>query len=307
MSRLQMPDRPLNCTLTSNGFTLSDAPDRLGRLTPSDPDAPPTELKDQYANQGYLWLKGLLDREEVIKFRHRFFSSFGNTNLLKPGTDAAEGIFSGEAEDKRLTNKVLMEQARSAAYESFCLQPRLWQFLEPLLEGPSYLHKRKIIRHMTPGSAQATPAHYDLIYLRGGTDSVVSCWVPIGDIPLEVGGLTYLEGSDTMGREMEAEFARKSADLPPEERISAYNENMMEGGWIGRDLPSMADKFDTRWLIADYEAGDVVVHSPYMIHASLANRDPKKRIRLSTDIRFQNVRDEIDARWNSHWSLDDML
>lgn len=30
-------------------------------------------------------------------------------------------------------------------------------------------------------------------------------------------------------------------------------------------------------------------------------------IRLSTDIRYQLVRDEIDVRWNNHWSLDDML
>ncbi len=69
----------------------------------------------------------------------------------------------------------------------------------------------------------------------------------------------------------------------------------------------MAEKFNARWLVADYEAGDMVVHSPYTIHASLDNTDPEGRIRLSTDIRYQNVRDEIDARWNNHWSLEDML
>ena len=69
----------------------------------------------------------------------------------------------------------------------------------------------------------------------------------------------------------------------------------------------MAERFNARWLIADYEAGDVVLHSPYMIHAATANDDPAGRIRLSTDIRYQNVRDEIDARWANHWSLDDML
>jgi len=29
--------------------------------------------------------------------------------------------------------------------------------------------------------------------------------------------------------------------------------------------------------------------------------------RLSTDIRYQNVEDEIDVRWTNHWSLGDML
>jgi len=30
-------------------------------------------------------------------------------------------------------------------------------------------------------------------------------------------------------------------------------------------------------------------------------------MRLSTDIRFQRVSDEVDARWNNHYSMDDML
>jgi ectoine hydroxylase-related dioxygenase (phytanoyl-CoA dioxygenase family) len=76
---------------------------------------------------------------------------------------------------------------------------------------------------------------------------------------------------------------------------------------VSDDLPDLAERLDTRWLIADYEAGDVVLHSPYMIHAATSNASPDNRIRLSTDIRYQNVRDEIDARWTNHWSLDDML
>ena len=297
---------PSDQPLTSNGFTLSTSPERLGSLVPSDPATPLQTLKEQYRAQGYLWLKGFLPRDEVLEFRRRFFTAFQETGLLKVDTDPTEGIFSG-VEDKRQTNKILMEQARTAAYESFCVQPRLWGFFDTFLEGPSYLHKRKIIRYLTPGSNWATPAHYDLIYLRGGTDRVVSCWIPLGDIPLEIGGLVYLEGSDALGREMEAEFARQNAELSPEERISAYNKNMSEGGWVGKDLPAMADTFGARWLVADYEAGDVVIHSPYMIHASLDNTDAKGRIRLSTDIRYQNVRDEIDARWGEHWSLGDML
>ena len=293
--------------LTSNGYTLSNAPERLGRLEPSDPALPLADLKAQYRAQGYLWLKGFFPRNEVLDFRRRFFTAFGHTGLLKSGTDPAKGIYSGAPENKQQTNKILMEQARTAAYESFCLQPRLWRFYDAFLDGPSYLHKRKIIRYLTPGSAWATPAHYDLIYLRGGTDRVVSSWIPLGDIPLEMGGLIYLEGSDRLGREMEAEFSRQNAELSPEERISAYNKNMAEGGWVGKDLPTMADKFDARWLAADFEAGDMVLHSAYTIHASLDNTDPEGRIRLSTDIRYQNVRDEIDARWGEHWSLGDML
>ncbi len=50
-----------------------------------------------------------------------------------------------------------------------------------------------------------------------------------------------------------------------------------------------------------------MIHSPYMIHAATMNMAADGRMRLSTDIRYQQVRDEIDVRWNNHWSLDDML
>ena len=108
-------------------------------------------------------------------------------------------------------------------------------------------------------------------------------------------------------RVMEADFSRKNAGLSPEERISAYNKNMSAEGWVTKDLPSLADKLNTRWLVADYEAGDMVVHSAYMIHAATVNNDPRHRIRLSTDIRYQRMEDSIDPRWGSHWSPDDGL
>jgi hypothetical protein len=44
-----------------------------------------------------------------------------------------------------------------------------------------------------------------------------------------------------------------------------------------------------------------------MIHAATTNEVDDGTMRLSTDIRFQRVRDEVDVRWNNHWSMDDML
>ncbi|HCF85170.1 MAG TPA: dehydrogenase, partial [Ktedonobacter sp.] len=110
-----------------------------------------------------------------------------------------------------------------------------------------------------------------------------------------------------VGRQMEAEFSVKNANLPPEERINAYNRNMREGGWISTNLVEMADRFKSRWLIADYDAGDLVIHSPYMIHAATQNHDPMNRIRLSTDIRYQRTDDSIDRRWAKNWVPGDNL
>ena len=293
--------------LVSNGFTLSMAPNRLGRLVPSDASRPPAALWEEFRARGYLWLKHFLDRRAVLEFRRRFFAAFQDTGLLAPGSDPLVGIYAGGDERKELARRRLMESVRWASYEAFCLSEPIWKFYEEVLGGPVYLHKRKIIRYTTPGDPVCTGAHYDLTYLRAGTERVYTSWIPIGDIPVEMGGLVYLEGSDAWGRKTEAEFSARNASLPYEERISAYNRNMAAGGWLTKDLPSLAERLDTRWLVADYEAGDMMVHSGFMIHAATTNEAQDGRMRLSTDIRYQLVADEIDARWGKDWSLDDML
>jgi ectoine hydroxylase-related dioxygenase (phytanoyl-CoA dioxygenase family) len=293
--------------LRSNGFLLETNPERLGRLTPSDPAMGVAALRARFDADGYVWLKRFLPRADVLDFRRHFFSYFLDTGLLATGSDPGEGMYSGGETNSDLARRRLMELVRSAAYESFCMHPNIWRLLDAFVGGPSYLHKRKLIRYTKPGDASATGAHYDLTYLRGGTDKLVTVWIPIGDVPVAMGGLVYLEGSDAAGRAMEAEFAAANAHLGPDDRIRAFNKTMNDGGWISKDLPEMAERMSARWLAADYEAGDVVLHSPYMIHAATCNDDPAGRLRLSTDIRYQNVRDEIDARWANHWSLDDML
>jgi ectoine hydroxylase-related dioxygenase (phytanoyl-CoA dioxygenase family) len=296
----------LDFPLISNGYPLSMQPDRIGRLTPSASNRSNNELWQQLRAQGYLWLKGFLNPHEVLDFRRWFFTAFEKAGLLAAGSDPVKGIYSGK-EDKEAVRKLLTESVRWASYEAFCLSRPLWEFFEAGLGGPVILHKRKIMRYTKPGDANCTGAHYDLTYLRAGTDRVFTCWIPIGDIPVEMGGLVYLEGSDAWGRRMEAEYALLNAQLSPEDRINAYNRNMAEAGWITKELPSLAERLNSRWLIADYEAGDIVIHSAYMIHAATENRDPRCCIRLSTDIRYQSSSDLIDVRWNNDWSPGDKL
>jgi ectoine hydroxylase-related dioxygenase (phytanoyl-CoA dioxygenase family) len=298
-------ERTLEIPLISNGYRLSTAPERQGWLTPSDPGRPVKQLWEQFHQQGYLWLRGLLDRTDVFDFRRRYFAAFARSGLVAPGSDPRDGLYSNATVDQQAAREVLVEAVRWAAYEAFCLSKPIYRFYEEALGGAVYLHKRKLIRYTRPGEANCTGAHYDLTYLRAGTDRVYTSWIPIGDIPVEMGGLVYLEGSHAWGRQKEAEFSILNAQLPAEERLSAYNRNMTETGWLTKDLPSLAERLNTRWLCADYEAGDMLIHSAYMIHAATENRDPAGRMRLSTDIRYQLVSDQIDARWAQDWAPDD--
>jgi ectoine hydroxylase-related dioxygenase (phytanoyl-CoA dioxygenase family) len=296
-----------NQAIFASDKQLDTGSSRFGQLQASDPQEPLTQLRAKFAANGYLHLKGLLDPDRVNSFRGWVFENLNVGGLLQPGTDPVLGLANRDGFDKAMADRRLMSIVRSAKYENFCSQPALANFIDVFIGGLSYLHRRKLIRFTSPDTNVATPAHYDLVYLRGGTSNIVTAWIPIGDISVVDGGLVYLKNSHALGVQMEKDFRLKSADLSPEEQINAYNTHMTEGGWVSNNLPDMANKFDTQWLAADYQAGDVVLHSPFMIHASTNNANPDGRFRLSTDIRFQNVDDEIDARWSNHWSLDDML
>jgi ectoine hydroxylase-related dioxygenase (phytanoyl-CoA dioxygenase family) len=307
--------------LTAFKKNLSNKPNRLGKLYKSDPSEEISILRERFSQNGYLYLKGLLDKDYVISFREWVFKNLKGTGLLQENHDFKYGIamskkygqyndgdsaHSGRAQNEAV-KKMISSMVRSTKYESFCTQPLLANFIDEFIGGISYLHKRKILRHTLPKSDNSTPAHYDLIYLRAGTNNILTVWIPIGDIDIEEGGLMYLEGSHTQGVKIEKEFSIKNANLSREDQISAFNKNMTEGGWISKDFPNLAEKFNTKWLVTNYEAGDILIHSPYLIHASTNNQSSKERIRLSTDIRFQNVDDKIDIRWNNHWHEDDNL
>jgi len=293
--------------LISNDYPVVNSVDQLGRLESTLPSLPIATLREKLYADGYLWLRGFFTRAEVLAMRRRFFERMQTTGILAENVNPELGIFSGKKTATQQSNQFLMEFIRTAAYESFCLQPRLWGFYEQLLGDDVFLHKRKIVRHKIPLDPRCTDAHYDLIYLRGGADSVLSSWIPLGDIPLEMGGLVYLEKSDPIGRQLEDEYIAKSIDLSPQERISAYNKYSSSTGGIEQNLSVLVERYNSRWLVADYEAGDMVIHTGYMIHAATQNNSPENFMRLSTDIRYQRIHEQIDQRWQNDWNLDDGL
>ncbi|HEX2914287.1 MAG TPA: phytanoyl-CoA dioxygenase family protein [Chloroflexia bacterium] len=298
-----MTHRLLERPLYSNGFKLTV---ETGWLEPSSLSEPVEQLRQKYRQHGYLWLKGLLEPERVLAFREYYFSAFKDTGLLRPGSAVVDGIYSGHIEDPVMAHRIAVEIVRSEVYNQFCHSAPIVHFFENFLDGAVYLHRRKLIRYTLPGDPSCTGAHYDLTYLRGGTDRLCSMWIPVGDIPVEMGGLVYLEGSDALGRGLEDMYRADTANLPEEDRISAYKYSL-KNGWLGEDLNTLSQKYGARWLLADYQAGDVVIHSPYMIHASTTNEDRQGRMRLSTDIRYQLASDKIDTRWTQDWSPDDKL
>jgi ectoine hydroxylase-related dioxygenase (phytanoyl-CoA dioxygenase family) len=149
---------------------------------------------------------------------------------------------------------------------------------------------RRILRHFHRASRKASRAHVDFDYMDQGSDRLVTAWIPLGDCPVECGGLIYLEGSHRIPRR-ELDRLRPYTDRPGDQRP------------ISNDLARTARALGGRWLWTDYSAGDVVLHSPHTVHASLD--DVSDVMRLSADVRFRRRDATPDERWNDHWSADD--
>lgn len=54
------------------------------------------DMREQFMDQGYLWVKGLVPRSDILDFRRKYFEFMKPTGVLKEGTDPIEGIYCGE-------------------------------------------------------------------------------------------------------------------------------------------------------------------------------------------------------------------
>jgi len=308
-------------------------PGQFAELKPTALDTPIEEARRRYDEDGYLFVKGLLPREDVLKAREEYFNLLAPSGVLKPDSQPVEGIFdsskdrldfpgigagstdsngrpSGAHPEVAALFVDLALQAHTAPWykDDFCQHPALRNYIAKLTGWGDNTKgiRRTLLRNNTPGN-KAIGVHYDQIFLRYGEDTAVTAWVPMGDISRQGGGLIYLERGHTLGTELEADFTKKAkaAGLSDEEAKNAFNQNMMSGGLLADGPAAFGKQHNRRWLLTAYEAGDVVLHNAYAIHASTINHDPEGRIRLGTDLRFVNQSRPWDTRWANDYSFND--
>ena len=249
--------------------------------------------REQFARDGYLLVRSALPRERVLALRQAYFELF-DRSMLKDG-DARRGEFSGQLPEGLPAHGRPGHPAhrfvRSPEFAEFRATAVFAQMAQVVLGGPVALIQRTPLRHFICGSNSASRPHLDRTYLDGERDASVTIWIPLGDCPIEAGGLLYLEGS------------HNDPTIEGMARASGPTDRMSDRRPLTHDLKWLADVTGRRWLGVDFEAGDVVLHSPDIVHASTDPQIPL--MRLSTDIRFQRAGTHADARWRADWSADD--
>jgi hypothetical protein len=279
--------------LKSNSAKIPFDSRYFGGLVPTPwRDLSTQNLRQVFAAQGYLFLKGYLDRGEVLSVRQKYFAQFPRS-LFKPGSLPEQGIFSGAVPSDLPPHGVEGHPAhafvRSSDFRRFADSERIRLMAEYLLQRPARRLRRTPLRHFMNGRNVASRAHIDFSYLDEGSSDLVTVWIPIGDCPLRSGGLIYLEGSQLI------DIAALRGLLT--------NDRVHDQRPLTHELRQLAEVTGRRWLWADFEASDLVVHSPFIVHASVNSEIDL--MRLSTDIRYAPLDVPIDPRWAYDWSASD--
>ena len=285
-------------TLYFRGQPIDCSPQAFGLLRPSDEVlSDPSELRQRFAEDGYLYIPKLLNRDDLLAARQTILERLADLGYLDPDYSVSAGVAKPEfnktfmpelAQDNQALMKVLYSGPMITFYEHF-------------LGGPILHFDYTWFRAKTAGPETATQPHYDIVYMGRGTKKLCTSWTPLGDVPMTMGGLMILENSHrldqvkaTYGQIDVDEYCTNYADA--EEIESGQKQwQRSDGGAYSTDAIATRQTLGGRWLTTDYQLGDVLIFGMYTMHASLDNQT--NQFRLSSDSRYQLASEPADERW----------
>ena len=218
---------------------------------------------------GYLFFRGLIEPEVVLALRSKAVAFAENLGWLEEGSPAVDGIARRGIRlgDYDAPDWIDFQRHVLPLPEFIALgeHPAILQILKELFGEPVMTRRGDICRVMSPATPELTTvAHQDHFYV-GGSERVWTAWIPLGDCPIELGGLAVLPGSHRRG-------------------LMAH-----QGEGSGRQGVQVENE---TWSTADYKAGDVLFFNCLTVHRACPNLTAD-RIRISADYRFQPASEPI--------------
>jgi Phytanoyl-CoA dioxygenase (PhyH) len=278
--------------LTASGHELDKAPEHFGELRSSiDLIDDVSSLKQRLAEDGYLYLPGYLDRDEVLEARAVITDRLAAEGALESGTPPIEAIVRAGVDFK-----FRPDLARdNAPLDRLLYSGRMMAFYERFLGGPVLHFDYTWLRAVAPG--RGTAPHGDSVFMNRGTSNLYTAWVPLGDISYELGGLIVLERSHRLD-EIKSTYGQRDVDTYCANHDDAALYASGEKWWNGQlsDNPfELQRQLDLRWLTGEFKAGDLLTFTLYTLHGSLDNHSD--RVRISSDSRYQLASEAVDERW----------
>ena len=232
----------------------------------------PEELRHRISEDGYVFFKQLQAPDKLRALRREMLTTMQEGGWLVAGTDPMDGIADISTQctegDPEYTD-VYHEVYKLEAFHRSGHWHEVVDMVEKIVGREVLPHPQKIARLWFPKyTAHTTPIHQDFVHFQGNFQTY-TCWAPVGDCPIELGGLAILPGSHKVNKVMEHHFSLGAGSL-------CVNEDELSGEWHS----------------TNYEVGDTLIFPALTIHKALPNLT-EDRLRVSLDNRYQAVDDPI--------------
>ena len=278
--------------LTSNKIALDNSPEKFGTLREStELAADAAALRRRMAEDGYLFIRGGLDRDVVLAARREILEKLDAVGELDKTKPLLEAISSGTSNRAAVDQEAFLKSLRTGeAVRELCHRGNLKRFYENYLGCEVRPLDYIWVRTVPVGGY--TGIHYDWVYMGRGTKNLHTTWIPVGDVPRNNGALLILENSH-LQEGLQQSYGKLDVDRDRDK--NPYGGAV--GGWYSEDPVAVQKELGGRWLTADFRAGDMLVFTMFTLHCSLDNSSPENRLRITIDTRYQPASEPVDERW----------
>jgi ectoine hydroxylase-related dioxygenase (phytanoyl-CoA dioxygenase family) len=280
--------------LHSCKLELDASPESFGELRSSADCADRVdELRQRLDADGYLFIPGFFDPDLILAARASIAARLAAEGALDPAHPVGDLV---ACPDKVMTYRGDLA-LNNPAIERVVFGPELDSFYAALFGEPVRHFDHIWFRAVSHG--MGTPPHCDLVYMSRGTHQLLTCWIPYGEVPLDVGGLMVLEDShlksDQLRQYLEVDVDTYCENDPKQVARVKGTSGWSHPGWLTHNPVVLQKRLGGRWLTTEYRPGDLLTFKMNLIHASLDNQT--QRIRISSDTRYQRASQPADERW----------
>lgn len=230
------------------------------------------ELKQRLGRDGYLYLRGLLPKEVVEPLRLQWLQFAREAGWVETNTERGDDVANLSAfcaEPQEVYMAVMHQVYQLPEFWAIPLHPHVMDLFERLLDEKVLALPSVIGRTIFPQRTEyTTPAHQDWIPIQGCQETY-TCWLPMSDIPRQLGGLQINAGSHCGG---------------------VYNFKPAMGAG-GMEITDALD--EAEWVYSPTCQGDVIIFHSLTVHKGMPNTTD--RFRMSIDGRYQRVSDTVAA------------
>lgn len=198
-------------------------------------------LKEIYEKQGYLGPLEIMSREQAAHYKEIILSTNSKLDLMNS--------------DYRCKSNVLFPWV-----DEISRNPKLISYLTELI-GPNIHCWDTLFWIKNPGDGKNVSFHQDATYWNFDKPNLaLTVWFAFDDVTELHGSIEYIQGSHTV-------FARRHKDVKTSDNL------LMRGQTVDGDIPKERVK-------TTVPAGNVLIHSPYIVHGSGPNFANTPRIAM---------------------------